>query len=563
MRLSALLLASASTMAACSSMHAADLWGQPTAAASQAPASGYHNGYVVGYPPNAATATPSYEPASGYAALPSSAATTYVDPNSVAPLVNNGSYQAQRPAYFDNPSVYTGLPTTADGTAYPTYRAPLTGSQLTGSQLTDSLRGNAMTVQPMQTHASWYASGFDGSLPGQPMTVTTPTGAPATAIPATTVAPLFPPPPPPQKRCCLSRFWDHLFGTSYQTSYYRAPVTFYRPVTSMDPVTGAPVVVQQPCTAFEQQVQRTPYTSLQIGQPTVLPPSGTYPTQAPCPTTSPNCGPSGYSYAPSTASPTAGYGSTYTVPPGMSSAGTIGQVGAMDAAGGASQIPSMAPTLPSGGQTWAPSSPYYSPSNTAPLTGAPTIAPPPGSRTNGETGDLTPVDQPQLNNGAAPSLPPQNSPPARNDASPSQWQLQNPEDSTALIRPRSSTARDTQPSEPTETSSSPRPSWSPQDLIENHNFTRAEPIEAPDDYVAPYRRQTFQTPRTTPVTNKDLGTIDSPNVDRSYGAADLTSISARVPQATATPNRGTSTRFSHPPIRQPRDSSWTPVRQGN
>jgi len=44
----------------------------------------------------------------------------------------------------------------------------------------------------------------------------------------------------------------------YRTSQYRAPVTYYRPLMTTDPNTGAQVVALAPCSSYEYQTQRVP-----------------------------------------------------------------------------------------------------------------------------------------------------------------------------------------------------------------------------------------------------------------------------------------------------------------
>ena len=46
--------------------------------------------------------------------------------------------------------------------------------------------------------------------------------------------------------------------TNYRSSWMRVPVTLYRPVTVVDPTSGQPVTVMQPCTTSSWQVQRAP-----------------------------------------------------------------------------------------------------------------------------------------------------------------------------------------------------------------------------------------------------------------------------------------------------------------
>jgi hypothetical protein len=515
MRLSPTFLASLLVITSSQSLLGSDCCGPTTTVAGGSLPTGY-----------VAASTPVVGPA--YVTKYAPSVSTYVDPSSVPPLSANGVYQSQRPAYFDNPSVYTGLPT---GVSIPTTVAPTTYESFR-TPLNATLRGNAQPASPTFVAPTTYYSAYDGTIPGQPLTVTTPTGTPATAIPATPVSPLYAPSyvaPAPERECCLRRFCRNLFGTSYSTSYYRAPVTYYRPVTSADPVTGAPVIVQQPCTSYEQQVQRTPATTLQFGQPAV--------PSAPMPSTCPNACTAGPTACPA---PLAGpLPSSAGVSDGISQTGALGQTGAIHSPGGVTRIPSVAP--PTSSATISP----YSP-NTQPLTGAPTIAPPPGSS------DLSPVNQPRLENNSAPSLPPGNttSPPS-GPVSP-QWQLQNADDSTALIRPQATESRSFQDDEENPPSL--------QRLMGNDNFTRAEPIEAPADYVAPYRRQTFQTPRTTPVTHQGPDTSAAPSFGRDLEASNLTSISSRVPAMQADRHGHSSGRFIRQPLVGPRDNTWTPVR---
>ena len=71
----------------------------------------------------------------------------------------------------------------------------------------------------------------------------------------------------PRSESCWSQFWRRWLGTGYTTSSYRVPVTYYRPVTTTDPTTGQQVTVQQPCTSFVQQSQRTPIRLFRTARP--------------------------------------------------------------------------------------------------------------------------------------------------------------------------------------------------------------------------------------------------------------------------------------------------------
>ncbi len=49
--------------------------------------------------------------------------------------------------------------------------------------------------------------------------------------------------------------------TAYRTDWKRVPVTQYRPETSSDPCTGCSVTCMKPCTTYNWQMQRVPYTT--------------------------------------------------------------------------------------------------------------------------------------------------------------------------------------------------------------------------------------------------------------------------------------------------------------
>ncbi|MEX0824904.1 MAG: hypothetical protein WD119_01995, partial [Pirellulaceae bacterium] len=187
---------------------------------------------------------------------------------------------------------------------------------------------------------------------------------------------------PQPRRGLLGGIFGSLFGTNYRTSYYRAPVTYYRPVTTVSPTSGAATTVQQPCTSYENQVQRSPISSFQ-GAPS---------TPNSCCTTSPATG---------TWTPTNGY------PAGQTGEGAEGYV--------------PQPTLPAdsfdpySSQTsgygaysnGTPSNSSYAPTNgsdldcpptnTSPLVGSPSNGDYNGSEFNGgQPSDRQPVEQPQL-----------------------------------------------------------------------------------------------------------------------------------------------------------------------
>jgi hypothetical protein len=69
----------------------------------------------------------------------------------------------------------------------------------------------------------------------------------------------------------------HLPTAGYSTQLNRAPITYYRPVTSLDPATGTTVTRLQPCTSYELQAQRVPMLAM---RPTLgsYPVTGRFPT---------------------------------------------------------------------------------------------------------------------------------------------------------------------------------------------------------------------------------------------------------------------------------------------
>jgi len=128
---------------------------------------------------------------------------------------------------FRGASGWFGLRPAAD-TAYQAYRAD-------GQQGSNPAQGNA--------------SAFGASQPSQANQQT-----PYSAFQA-------------PKQGCWNQFWGRWFGTGYRTSSYRVPITYYRPVLTTDPNTGAQVLVQQPCTSFVQQEQRSPIRLFRSARP--------------------------------------------------------------------------------------------------------------------------------------------------------------------------------------------------------------------------------------------------------------------------------------------------------
>lgn len=212
-------------------------------------------GYAANYPGYTAGYTPLMTAAPNSSVLP-------LNPSSI--YAPSQPYSLQRPAYgavpLDNPSVYTGMPTTSSPVVAGYRGAVSTGSPYFGT-------GN---VYPNSSYTTNVAG-------VQPVTAY----RPATGYPPTTGyrTPI---------RSGLSRFFNSLLGTGYRSSYYTAPITYYRPATTLDPVTGTTVTVQRACESTVQQLQRTPYTTFQglASQPAMVPST----TIDPCMNTVDSCG---------------------------------------------------------------------------------------------------------------------------------------------------------------------------------------------------------------------------------------------------------------------------------
>ena len=446
--------------------------------------------YVVGYAPQVVYRSGLNAPfvanpyAAGYA--PVAVAGT------AAPA--NAAYQAQMQSY-DNPSVYTGRPVIVNqGLSQTSYSLPITGAAAPlgfGSQsyganyggassfgraatavpLAGRYRGPPATtsnpiygtgnVYPTTSQAGVYQSNYPSvASPGVPTVTSVPTGLPPSALPATPVAPLYTAAPEPRVGG-LARFFGSSLGTNYRSSYYRAPVTYYRPVTSVDPVSGTTVTVQQPCTSYVQQLQRTPYSSLQPGfiAPTVTPMNGPG-----CQTAYP-----GYAAAPIAADPT-------TISPFGSQplSSGVGQVGGYTSSNDRLVVP--IPSTQQPGYYQQPSGPL----NTSPLTGS---AP----------DDRAPVDQPRLESArpsadadwwrrdnSADDVNQYDDPPLKESTEPSSYLKQiDLGDRTVLNEGRDS-----------------------QSVQQVQAFSDVRPIAAPEGFENPFDRRTAQP--ITPVNRRDL-----------------------------------------------------------
>ena len=150
-----------------------------------------------------------------------------------------------QPPAFTSPGIGSGL----------TFRGPNTGGEV---PLASVLRGNT-TSNPFYGTSNIYPNNFGGQNVARlgRLPVTAPPG-----IAAPSVSPLFPAAPQPVLGG-LSRFFTSRLATGYNSSYYRAPITYYRPTIAVDPVTGVAATSQQACSSYVQQLQRTPFNQVQ------------------------------------------------------------------------------------------------------------------------------------------------------------------------------------------------------------------------------------------------------------------------------------------------------------
>ncbi len=412
--------------------------------------------YVVGFAP-AATITPLGSP------VPIGAPTISMQAPMVqasdmtpmgAPALGQGGYvsgysgispatAAQMPAYamvpqpFNNPSVLTGLPVTVGAPSVP---------------VTAFRRSMNPTAVANFGGTSWPQTSYNAAAAFQTQAPTAAMGHPMLVQ--------------PQGPVSSGGGWlGRLFGNSYQTDYNNVPTTVYRPVQQLDPATGQMVIVQQPCTTTTQQVQRTPYASMQHAQPAGAPYYG-----------EPTCGnePSGYlppqQFVPQPSSLQPVQPQPQFAPPPTYAPQASSQQGGYAPIG--SGISQTTATSPSYGSPQNYASPI--PSTTAPLQGYPG-----GYGDAIQPRDAMPLEQPRLES-ARPSL----SPPATSSpvwSSPS-WQEPWPGNSSAAHRSPEPANGLNSPQFRRETSTHPSaiPSSSG-----GSQYSNLPPIPAADDYRPP------------------------------------------------------------------------------
>ncbi len=96
---------------------------------------------------------------------------------------------------------------------------------------------------PVPVGPSCASASIPGTLPAAPVQVLPPSSSSGTFVPT---LPVYPP------------TTSQLPSSNFQSVWNRTPVTYYRPVTSVDPSSGATVTQLVPCTSYEYQTQRVP-----------------------------------------------------------------------------------------------------------------------------------------------------------------------------------------------------------------------------------------------------------------------------------------------------------------
>ena len=338
--------------------------------------------YAAGYAPQA-TITP--------LGPPTLVGLTYASPGVTAPMTAPG-FAPYAAAYTPYSAGYAGSQPSVAAQA-PAYGAPAYGAAVPSYGV----------AVPSAATAAAYSIPYDNRsvLTGRPVVQTSATSYMGNPYATPAILPPAAYGPPIKQTSGFGGLFGGLFGNNYQTSYYGVPTTSYRPVTQVDPTSGALITVQQPCTSLTQQVQRSPYLSLQPAAPAVAPyyaepVCGGEPSQyappAPYVNPPPYVNPSPYPPV-----------SNYSQPSNVSQATALSPYGPQGngAAPYASPIPSTAPVSPSpyaaapypSASAYA-SPPYSQPLNTQPLTGNPgrSVI----GNSSSSTGDSATVPQPQL-----------------------------------------------------------------------------------------------------------------------------------------------------------------------
>lgn len=404
--------------------------------------------------------------------------------------------------------------------------------------------GNAAGYAP---YTSGYAPAYSANY------------APQFAAP-TQAAPVFSPPgyaPPSGTQYVPGAPTTFSNVPSFRTNYFRAPVTYYRPVLATDPASGAQVVRMSPCTSYEYQTQRIPTLGQSVyygnyGAPVAVPGPATGPTY-----TLPQAG---IALSRSATPPitSRGYGAYTTLQPPAGSAPPAGNY----------------PINPYG-QT-----PYYGGTinggctggyNALPAYTTPGYSPPPGLIAPPSPSTAAPFADPGLNNpNPLPSSDPANSPPVLPNSVPTAARSQLKQFTQTERAPIDSTARTDEPQRLPSKPPAMRPIPVPSDFdIEQHwtpGLLRDEDLTAQNDQMDRVR---FAA--TTAGQSKKIQWASFDDAPTASPATRQTEFRKVVPQGSTQPTLRMRTRPAQvvrpamaPPTAQPasnkdryRTDNWT------
>ncbi|QDV69682.1 hypothetical protein Poly24_33990 [Rosistilla carotiformis] len=448
-------------------------------------------------------------------ALPPSGTTTAYSPIT-GPATGNQNYPLQSAPYF--------WPSPPQQNSFTSW-LPNIGSYFgTGNYYPSN------TPYPTNTYTSNYwssyrvpSAGGAGAHMYPPTTAGYPTAAPVTAgypsypsNPVVSGSPIMTAP---------SYSSGYAPNTSFSTNTYNVPVTYYRPIQSVDPTTGQSVTTMQGCQSYQTQVQRVPSYSL----------GGSAPAPASQCSGEPQCPPGSYESTP-------GYGTNQYGPAPNT------------------YNPQAAPTnRPSFGNT--PAQPNYgTPPVTQPNYGTPPVSPPSYQQQGAYPQSTYPQNgYPQGNNNYA--APPQGG----NDQTP----LQQPQ-----LQPNSNTSMSL-PSFPGTGASNSRSGFEFQPQQPSTRLD-VKPIPAPQQYQFQYNTTDDRTARHEPVVSEPRSSTVAqatyktiqwavPKSNPSTSAVQVSAPSTELPRLSAPRNAApshASPRYVAPTRPAPqgnggyRDSGW-------
>ncbi len=239
-----------------------------------------------------------------------------------------------------------------------------------------------------------YTPPITTGMTSPPVLLTTPVPAaavPATALP-TTAVPSTTVPVTGATTVAQGYTVQYRVQTRYRTRWVQVPVTVYRPVTTVDPVTGARTTMTQPCQSYTWQVRRVPVTQWRPVR--VLygpPPAGSIPTITLPSTAATTAYPvaAGSTAAPSAAGSVPADVPFTTTPAPWTSVPSPSVPSFPSTTGAAAPAPAPSAVPPSSGSDRADRSPRISPEEAQRLSKPPTSAPGSSGETSSGGGDTS------------------------------------------------------------------------------------------------------------------------------------------------------------------------------